>query len=54
MPPGDDIAIQILNGDRLHLDEHFALARNRIGEVLITRDTADLVNDCCLHLTHPL
>jgi hypothetical protein len=46
---GRDRLVDVLDGDRLDVDDHLAVAGHRIGEVLIARDAADLVEHRCLH-----
>jgi hypothetical protein len=46
---GRDALVDVLDGDRLHLDENLVVAGHGIGEVLVARDAADLVQHRRLH-----
>ncbi|WP_214415066.1 hypothetical protein [Sphaerisporangium fuscum] len=46
---GRDRLVDVLDGDRFDVDDHLAVAGDRVGEVLIARNAAGLVEHRCLH-----
>jgi hypothetical protein len=46
---GRDQLVDVLDGDRQHIDDHLVLAGHRIREVLVPGNAADLVQHRCFH-----
>jgi hypothetical protein len=49
VPTRRDQLVDVLDGDRLHLDEDLVRACHRVRELLVAGNSPDLVQYRCLH-----